>query len=103
MSLLCGCTLPRGTSKYASIIARCEARVNQSRMGTMKRFFYFIALVACLLFAPSAVLAEEITSFSADITINQSGTMDIVETIRYDFGEEQRHGIFRTIPLIKAN
>ena len=69
----------------------------------MKGVLQKILLVGCLLVTPSIVFAEEITSFISDITINQSGTIGVVETIDYDFGNEDRHGIFRTIPLVKTN
>ena len=69
----------------------------------MKCFLQKIFLVGCLLVTPTIVFAEEISSFSADITINQNGTIDVVETIDYDFGQEERHGIFRTILLTKTN
>jgi len=42
--------------------------------------------------------AEEVTSFTSDITINADSSVLITETITYDFGGEQKHGIFRNIP-----
>ncbi len=72
-------------------------------MGNMKRLVQKFLLFACLLTLVSPVFAEEISSFTSDITINQNGTVNVIETIRYDFGDSERHGIFRTIPLIKTN
>ncbi len=63
-------------------------------------FIFFFAL----LFLPRVVLAaEQIDSFNSAITINQDGSIDVVETINYDFGTSDRHGILRDIPYIKAN
>lgn len=45
--------------------------------------------------------AEKIAAFDTAITINTDATADIIETIRYDFGSLQRHGIYRTIPITK--
>lgn len=57
-----------------------------------------------LLHSPLLVQAQEtsgerIASFASDITIQPDGEVQIVETITYDFGDNERHGIFRTIPL----
>lgn len=73
-------------------------------------FRYFRASVLVLLIGglvcsgfgfgnPKLAQAQEIISdYSSDITINQDGSLLIVETINYDFGTAERHGIFRTIP-----
>jgi uncharacterized membrane protein YgcG len=42
--------------------------------------------------------AEIIDSFESDISVSKDGTVTVVETISYDFGETERHGIFRDIP-----
>ena len=41
--------------------------------------------------------AEEISSFTSDITIEPSGTLLVHETIVYDFGTVPHHGIFRDL------
>jgi uncharacterized membrane protein YgcG len=49
-----------------------------------------------------AVHADEgwvITSFHSDITVAASSAVTVKEDIRVDFGSQQKHGIFRTIPL----
>jgi uncharacterized membrane protein YgcG len=40
-----------------------------------------------------------ITSFHSDIAIASDSTLTITEDIQVDFGSQQKHGIFRTIPL----
>lgn len=45
------------------------------------------------------VRAEEIISFDADIVINDDASVRVVETILYDFGDIQKHGIYRDIPV----
>ena len=46
-----------------------------------------------------AQVGEHIASYDVAITVEQSGTLRVTETIDYDFGGEERHGIFRTIPV----
>jgi uncharacterized protein (TIGR04222 family) len=41
---------------------------------------------------------ETIGSYDVAITVQPNGDLQVVETIVYDFGSEQRHGIFRDIP-----
>ena len=51
------------------------------------------------MFLPARVSAEEvIKSFDSKITAFQNGEMTIIETITYDFGSDNRHGIFHFIP-----
>lgn len=64
---------------------------------------YVLLLLSLLFIFPSAILGEEISSFSSDIIVQQNGTIDVKETIDYDFESASRHGIFRTIPYIKTN
>jgi uncharacterized membrane protein YgcG len=52
------------------------------------------------LFATTIGLAAEaIDTFRTVIAVHSDGTLRIEETIRYDFGSVQRHGIYRDIPL----
>ncbi len=53
--------------------------------------------VALAFFCAAAVHAEEIQNFSSDFQIKKDGTVLTTETIVYDFGSEERHGIFRTL------
>ena len=46
---------------------------------------------------------EVIKNFDSNIAIQNSGILFIKETITYDFGSNQKHGIFRTIPLETSN
>src|SRR6185369_9396131 len=46
--------------------------------------------------APSG---ERIDRFSASIALEPDGDLQVAESITYDFGESERHGIFRDIPL----
>lgn len=57
-------------------------------------------MAAYLLFSsPHPASAEEnITSYNAAFTLNSDSTVNVQEEIIYDFGDSQRHGIFRTIP-----
>jgi hypothetical protein len=62
-----------------------------------------VALLASALLlagAPAALAAsqESISTYDTRVEVQASGQMRITETIAYDFGTNQRHGIFRKIP-----
>lgn len=61
-------------------------------------FITFTSSVSAL----SVTRSEEIEFFRSQYTINTDGTVDVVEQIDYYF-PDQRHGIFRDIPLSKEN
>jgi uncharacterized membrane protein YgcG len=42
---------------------------------------------------------ETILNFHTDISVLSDSTVNIAETIQYDFGTNQKHGIFRDIPV----
>ncbi len=46
----------------------------------------------------ASAAAESIDSFNTDVTVNADTSFNVVETIKYDFGGNNRHGIFRDIP-----
>ena len=69
----------------------------------MKKIFVIVLLViSAWLFIPS-VRAEQINSFNSQIFINKDGTINVKETIVYNFSDLQKHGIYREIPFIKTN
>jgi hypothetical protein len=47
----------------------------------------------------SAETTEAIDSFDVNVTLNKDSSLEVVEKIVYNFGSNQRHGIFRDIPL----
>ncbi len=49
--------------------------------------------------ARAQVGSERIAAYDVDIKVEPSGSMVVTETIDYDFGFLQRHGIFREIPV----
>ncbi len=58
------------------------------------------ALAALIGLAPAvSASAERIIDFTVDARVMADGSLQIDETIEYDFGAEERHGIFRTIPV----
>jgi uncharacterized membrane protein len=68
----------------------------------MKRFLFFIVALF-FLFSPHPVSADEgwtIDSFNSQIAIQQTGDVDIVETINVDFNTLSKHGIYREIPYV---
>ncbi len=63
-----------------------------------------MVLVACVTTVlnagpASAGLTERIADYHTDVTIARNGTIEVHETITYDFGVVPHHGIFRTIPV----
>ena len=44
--------------------------------------------------------SEQISDFSVSLVVNESGSLDVAETIVYDFGPNERHGIYRDIPVV---
>lgn len=67
---------------------------------TMKKNFItlMLALFGLLFFRPVFAM-EEINSFDAEIKINEDASIDVSEKIEYDFGDGQKHGMFRDIPI----
>ncbi|MCX7615900.1 MAG: DUF2207 domain-containing protein [Patescibacteria group bacterium] len=55
------------------------------------------------LFGATKAESEVIKSFNANIDIQKNGSLVVTETIIYDFGSNQKHGIFRDIPLTSTN
>ena len=70
-----------------------------------RKIFTFAVFFAFFLIFPfsNAWAVEQIDSFHARYVINKNGTVDVTDTIYYDFGSEQRHGIFRKIITSKKN
>jgi uncharacterized membrane protein len=62
-------------------------------------FIVFLFLFASFANAQDSLSAEKITSFNGEIKINSDSTINVTENIAYDFGENQKHGIFRFIPV----
>src|SRR4030042_4464826 len=64
----------------------------------LSSFLFFISSISFAL-AQSSVSVERIISFSGEIKVNFDSTINVKEIITYDFGEQQKHGIFRFIPV----
>src|SRR5215203_1072136 len=63
-----------------------------------------VVLVACVanvsVAGPAhAGFAERIVDYRTDVTVEHDGTIEVHETIVYDFGAVPKHGIFRTVPV----
>src|SRR5437868_13402411 len=77
----------------------------------MKNKFIWSAILAGILFFSAGITPvsaqfsadqEYIKNFHDSIIVQPSGIVDVTETIDYNFGNQQRHGIFRDIPLTNA-
>ncbi len=70
----------------------------------MKHLLAALAILGTVLSLPIAsVHAESIPSFDASIEIKKDGSYRVSETVVYDFGTSERHGMFRFIPFIRRN
>jgi hypothetical protein len=56
-------------------------------------------LFAAFLLAAAFAHASQIDEFDVEIVLEGNGTFVVTETLRVDFGNQQKHGIFRTIPV----
>ena len=63
----------------------------------------FLAISAIFSTASAQSSFEKIDVFNTLIFVNTDGTIDVTESIYYDFGPLQRHGIYREIPYQKNN
>ena len=71
-------------------------------MGKEKFKLIFISIIIVTILLPfSSVLAqnEKINKFDVSITINSDSSIIVTENIAYDFGPQNRHGIYRDIPI----
>ncbi len=65
-------------------------------LGSAVAFSFFLISFAN---AQSPVNPEKIANFDGEIKINRDSTVDVKETINYDFGDQEKHGIFRFVPI----
>ncbi|MCK5320703.1 DUF2207 domain-containing protein [Candidatus Parcubacteria bacterium] len=65
-----------------------------------KKIFFQICLIIIfsIYLALPAAAQEKINNFEVEIDINRDGSINVKELIVYDFGNEEKHGIFRDIP-----
>src|SRR5581483_10464155 len=64
----------------------------------MKFKLSILLIIGCFFFLPKISHAESISSYAADIHINQDASINVNETIIYNFETAAHHGIFRDIP-----
>ena len=69
----------------------------------MKQVLLAICFLLVASIFPLSVRAESIDEFKTIISIQKAGSIRTTEQITYDFGDEERHGIFRKIPITKTN
>ena len=64
----------------------------------MKKLLLLSLLLLLAPFVATAEGEEQIDNYAVELRIEQDSSLKVTETINYDFGENQRHGIFRNIP-----
>jgi hypothetical protein len=75
-------------------------RVHRQLRRTVCLLLLAVALtLGWLTTAPSAWAVESIPRYDVVVTVHADGTFHVHEQIVYDFGDAQRHGIYRTIPV----
>lgn len=66
-------------------------------MNKITILFVFLILLIPIQ-ANTQSVQEQITNFAVDIVVSEDSTITVTETIRYDFGDYDHHGIYREIP-----
>ena len=59
----------------------------------------WVLLVAGAAPAGAQVRSERITAYDVEIRVEATGSMLVTETIDYDFASNERHGIYRDVPV----
>lgn len=59
----------------------------------------FVIIFAGLFLAQGVFALEKIDNFEVALKINSDSNLEIEEKIEYNFGAEEKHGIFREIPI----
>jgi uncharacterized membrane protein len=75
------------------------------RKNNSLKYFAIIGILVTLFSFYQIVQAETeiINNFNVKIVIQKDGTIFVTEKITYNFGSNQKHGIFRDIPLTSVN
>jgi uncharacterized membrane protein len=63
----------------------------------MKKIFILMFIFLLFIIAKSVCAQVAINDFSAGIQINNDSSINITETITYDFGSNEKHGIYRDV------
>lgn len=63
------------------------------------KIFGALFVAAVFLFARPALAAEQIERFDVTAKLNSDATVNVEEAILYDFGDEERHGIYRDLTV----
>jgi len=64
-----------------------------------KKIFFLVLLSLGILGAGSVFAVEKIDSFNSYLLVNNDGSVNVTEEISYNFGSDERHGIYRDIPI----
>lgn len=73
---------------------------------SMRKYFFVLLTLFIPAFTFAEILTvdngykEKITSYSVEATLKDNASIDVSETITYDFGTNEKHGIFRYIPTV---
>ncbi len=61
------------------------------------------AVIIVSALAPYMVRADIIDNFETSVHVRTDGSAEVMETILYDFGAAEHHGIYRDIPVVYAD
>lgn len=71
-------------------------------MQQLKRLLLgiFVSFLFLPMFSFAQGTVEEILAYDSKAILYDDGTMEVTEKITYDFGDNQKHGIYRIIPMV---
>lgn len=72
-------------------------------MKSQRLMIFVLLFFLPILFPERSYAQESIDNFSVKIVIKKNATVLVNEIIDYDFGQDQRRGIIREIPIIYSN
>ncbi|MGH8104337.1 MAG: DUF2207 domain-containing protein [bacterium] len=86
-----------GYSEAAPTIAPAFSCFRMS-MGRVLTITFLV--ISAVILVPRSASAYTIRSFDSQMVLSKSGLLTVTETIAVDFDGEQRHGIYRVIPVV---
>ncbi|HET6771623.1 MAG TPA: DUF2207 domain-containing protein, partial [Actinomycetota bacterium] len=93
-------SIPSGVALYRRL---ADAESVTGHLHAFRRAGFLMWAFVALLLLPTSPAAgqgtERILNYSVEIAVESTGDIFVTEVIDYDFGSNERHGIFRDIPV----
>ncbi len=84
-------------SSLRVVKTKWEIVYNEAMRSFFRRFLPLFVCLCCL--SSTRCRAEVIRSYDVAVRLQKDTTLDVTETIVYDFENAQKHGIFRYVPV----